>query len=92
MAHLFARSPRRVDHGPSCLGVVDPLGACESILGLPGADRVGVGGPKEFRDVVRIKRRPTHDRAGNRDGCGIDAVLLDTGGEQGRRRAQRPSP
>src|SRR5690242_5412086 len=39
----------------------DPLVACESILGLPGVGRIGVRGPKEFRDVVGIKRRPTPD-------------------------------
>jgi len=66
--------------------------AGESILGLPGVGRVGVGGPKEVRDVVRIERRPAYDRTGDRDGCGMDAVLLDTGGDQGRRRAQGGLP
>ena len=37
----FARSPRRGDHGPSCLGGEDPPRASEPILRLPGTGRVG---------------------------------------------------
>ena len=58
----------------------------ESILGPPGVPGVGVGGPEELRDVVRIEVRRRLDGTGDRDGRGVDAVLPDAGGDQ------RPRP
>ena len=57
-AHLRGGSPsaRRCCSWPRTPQLT--LRARESILGLPGVRRVGVGGPKQFRDLVWIERRP----------------------------------